>query len=80
MKDWDRAELFAAALDEYFRDEPVAWASLVIEQCRAVAELGRGGGPTALLAQIERLRQQAARLTMRRDLALLERALQGSLI
>ena len=76
MKDWDRADQYATALDEYFRDEPVPSASFIIEQCHAVAELGRGRGTTALLAQIERLRGEAARLGMRRDLALLEAALQ----
>ena len=76
MKDWDRADHYATALDKYFRDEPVPWASFIIEQCHAVAELGRGRGTTALLAQIERLREETARLGMRRDLALLEAALQ----
>ena len=75
MKDWDRADQYATALDEYFRDEPTPWASFIVEQCHAVTELARGRGTTALLAEIERLREQAARLGMRRDLALLEGAL-----
>ena len=75
-KDWDRVDLYATALDEYFRDEPIPWASFIIARGRALAEFGRGSGRKSTLSEIQRLRDEATRLEMKSELAHLEAALQ----
>ena len=80
MNEWDQADLYATALEEYFRDEPMPWPSFTVARGRALASLGRGKGTKALLAQIERLREEAARFGMKSELGLLEAALQRKLI
>ena len=76
MNDWDQADLYATALDEYFRDEPMPWPSFLVARGRALAALGRGTGTKALLGQIRRLREEAVRFGMQSELGLLEAALQ----
>ena len=76
MNEWDQADQYASALDEYFRDEPMPWPSFLVARGRALALLGRGKGTTALLAQIQRLRDEAVHFGMRSELGLLEAAFQ----
>ncbi len=76
MNEWDQADLYATALEEYFRDEPMLWPSFLVARGRALAALGRGKGTNALLAQIQRLREEAVRFGMQSELGLLEAGLQ----
>ena len=76
MKDWDQADLYATALEEYFRVEPMSWPSFVVTRGRALAEFWRGRGGEATLSQIKHLRDEAAHLNMRSELTRLEVALE----
>ena len=72
MNDWDQADLYATALERYFRDEPTSWPSFVVARGRALAEFGRSRGPGATLAKIKQLHADATRLNMRSELARLD--------
>ena len=80
MKEWDQADRYATALEQYFREEPMPWPSFLVVRGRALAAIGRGTGTKALLEQIQRLRDEAVRFGMQSELGLLETALQCSLI
>jgi tetratricopeptide (TPR) repeat protein len=77
VNDWNRAERYATALEEYFRDEPMPWPNLVVRRCRALAEFGRGRRDTATLSRIKLLRDEAAGQGMRHELTRLDAALGG---
>ena len=77
MNDWDQVDLYATALEEYFRDEPMSWPTFIVERGRALAEFGRGMRCEATLSQIKHLRDEAAHLNMRSELTRLEAALES---
>ncbi|NIP48170.1 MAG: AAA family ATPase [Gammaproteobacteria bacterium] len=58
-RDWDNAERYAAALEEFTREEPLPWADLIIERGRALAAHGRGDRSTATHGTLARLLEQA---------------------
>jgi class 3 adenylate cyclase/tetratricopeptide (TPR) repeat protein len=58
--DWGEAERYCDAFARYVSDEPVPWSDMVVARGRALARAGRGERDAALLAQIERLRAEAA--------------------
>jgi len=62
--DWEGAAAYADALQARFSADPLPWANFVIARGRALAQLGRNGTDAATVAQLERLRTQAARLGM----------------
>ena len=74
--DWEGAERSAAALEDYTRAEPLPFSGFYIARARALA--ARGGGrsdPTALAAELERLRKEGERLGLRVALPAIERAI-----
>jgi len=60
-KDWEGAQRFAAALEDYTRAEPLPWSDFVITQARTRAALGRGQRDPALVARLDLLRDEARR-------------------
>ena len=58
-RDWDNAERYAAALEEFTREEPLPWADLIIERGRALAAHGRGDRSMATHETLARLLEQA---------------------
>jgi tetratricopeptide (TPR) repeat protein len=74
--DWEGAERSAAALEDYTRAEPLPFSDFYIARARALA--ARGGGrsdPTALAAELERLRKEGERLGLRVALPAIEMAI-----
>jgi predicted ATPase len=57
--DWDAAERYAAALEEFTREEPLPWVDLIIERGRALAAHGRGDRSSETLESLSRLREFA---------------------
>ncbi|MGH8677567.1 MAG: tetratricopeptide repeat protein, partial [Burkholderiales bacterium] len=74
---WDQADAYTAALDTYFREEPMAWADFIVARGRALAQFGRGPRAGAL-QQVRQLRDQAARLNMMAELIRLDAALESA--
>ncbi|HKQ26012.1 MAG TPA: AAA family ATPase [Burkholderiales bacterium] len=77
MNDWDQADRYAGALEEYFRVEPMSWPSFIVARGRALAEFGRGTLGEATVSRIKHLRDQATRLNMHSELTRLEAALES---
>jgi class 3 adenylate cyclase/tetratricopeptide (TPR) repeat protein len=73
--EWERAEHFAAILEDFTRPEPLGWAQFYIARGRALATHGRGRREGALLAEIERLAEDARQTGLRLALPALEEAL-----
>ncbi|HET6521639.1 MAG TPA: tetratricopeptide repeat protein, partial [Geminicoccaceae bacterium] len=73
--DWDGAERHAAALEAHTLAEPLPWAELLIARGRALAAFGRGRRDGATLAELSRLRDEAARAELRIALPALDAAL-----
>jgi len=72
---WEAADAYALALESYFRAEPVPWPEFIVARGRALAELGRRGAEMRVVEQVQRLRDEAARMGMRAELERLDAAL-----
>ena len=73
--DWDAAERYAAALEDYTRPEPLPWADFFIARGRALTRFGRSRRDAALGAELTRLQDEAERVGLRVAPPALERAL-----
>jgi tetratricopeptide (TPR) repeat protein len=73
--DWEGAERYAAALEDYTRPEPLPWCEFFIARGRALAAWGRGRRDAGTLAELRRLRTEAERIGFRTALPALEAAL-----
>ncbi|MEE9586695.1 MAG: adenylate/guanylate cyclase domain-containing protein [Hyphomicrobiaceae bacterium] len=73
--DWERVERYAAALEEYTRDEPLGWTDFFIARGRALAAFGRGKRDDATVKEVQRLRDEADRVGLASALPSLEDAL-----
>jgi class 3 adenylate cyclase/tetratricopeptide (TPR) repeat protein len=60
--DWDEADRYVEALDQFTRPEPLAWSDFFIARGRALAALGRGRRTEQIRRELERLRSEAHRL------------------
>ncbi len=78
QSDWDAVERYAAALEDYTRPEPVPRTDFFIARGRALAAFGRGRCDEASLAELARLRDEAARVGLRTALPALEAALEAA--
>jgi class 3 adenylate cyclase/tetratricopeptide (TPR) repeat protein len=74
-KDWEGAERWAMALEEYTRQEPLPWADFFIAQGRARAAIGRGQRLAAAAADLLRLRDEARQARLGLSLRVLEAAI-----
>jgi tetratricopeptide (TPR) repeat protein len=72
---WDEAERYARALEDYTRLEPLAWSDLWIAYGHALAARGRCDVGPDLRGDLARVRDQALRVGMGTALLRLDRAL-----
>jgi class 3 adenylate cyclase/tetratricopeptide (TPR) repeat protein len=73
--DWQSVERYATALEDFTRPEPLPWADFVIARGRALAAFGRGRRDAALMHELERLRAEGERMTLKPALPAIEAAL-----
>jgi tetratricopeptide (TPR) repeat protein len=76
-RDWDNAERYAAALEDYTRAEPLPWSDFMIARGRVLATYGRGSRDEALYAMLRDLVNQAQRLGITLGARRIEDALQA---
>jgi hypothetical protein len=74
LADWDEAERFARALEDYTRDEPLPLSDLLIARARALAAYGRGRRDEATMEDLQRVYEEAKRVRLRSVLPALEAA------
>ena len=77
LGDWDEAERYAAALEDYTRAEPLPWSDFFIARGRALSAIGRGRSDEGTRQELDRLRDEAHRLDYRTALPAIEQALAG---
>ncbi len=75
LRDWQAAARYVAALEAFTRAEPLPWAEFFIAQGRALAAFGAGRRDEALVAELQRLRAEAARLGLNTARARIDAAL-----
>lgn len=73
--DFDAAERYAAALEDFTRPEPLPWSAFFIARGRVLAAWGRGGREAALAAELGRLCDEARRAGLITALPALDTAL-----
>ncbi len=74
---WDQAERYAAGLERYTRAEPLPWSDFFIARGRALAAHGSGRRDPGTARELERLREEAARVGFKMALPAIEQALAG---
>ena len=73
--DWDRAERYCSALEDFAKPEPLPWSDFFIARGRALAAWGQNRRDQALTEEIRRLSNLAAQA----DIAMALPALQAAL-
>jgi class 3 adenylate cyclase/tetratricopeptide (TPR) repeat protein len=73
--DWQSAERYATALEDFTRQEPFPWAGFLIARGRALAAFGHGRRDAALMSELDRLRAEGERMRLKLALPALEAAL-----
>jgi class 3 adenylate cyclase/tetratricopeptide (TPR) repeat protein len=73
--DWDRAEHFAAILEDFTRPEPLGWTVFYIARGRALAAYGRGSRDGRTTVEIQRLADRARQTGLQLALPALQRPL-----
>lgn len=63
-REWDEALRHARALESYVSDQPLPWATLVIDRARLLAARGRGACDDGVRDGLRQVREEAARLGM----------------
>ncbi|MGI9391783.1 MAG: adenylate/guanylate cyclase domain-containing protein [Boseongicola sp.] len=74
-KDWDNAERYVDALEDYTRLEPLALCDLLIARGRTLAAFGRGQHDDKAVCELQRLRDEARHMGLKVALPLLDEAL-----
>jgi class 3 adenylate cyclase/tetratricopeptide (TPR) repeat protein len=75
--EWDQVDVFADALIEYSRAEPLPFYDFFIERGRALATWGRGGRDEETKALLQDCRNTARSIGLMQALPLLDEALNG---
>jgi hypothetical protein len=78
LADYDEAERFAAALEDYASPEPLPWTDFFAARGRVLAAIGRGKEDDAIRSELRRLQDEARRLGLILALPRLEAALSGA--
>ena len=73
--DWEAAERYAAALEDYVADEPIGLVMFVAERARALASVGRGQRDPAVMSQLQKLKNRAEDMGFATAVPAIERAL-----
>ena len=71
--EWDEVDRYARRLENYIREEPLAWPEFIVARGRALASWGRGKREPDLAAELKRLRDTAVEVGLVRAAAALER-------
>jgi hypothetical protein len=71
--EWDEVDRYARRLENYIREEPLAWPEFIVARGRALASWGRGKRDPDLAAELKRLRDTAVEVGLVRAAAALER-------
>ena len=77
-RDWDGAERYSAALEDYTRPEPLPWADFFVRYGRALAAHGRGSRGQQMTCRLDDLVGEAERLGIGPALGPLRQALVAS--
>ena len=75
---WDEAERYAQALEDYTRAEPLPQSEFFVAQGRALAAFGRGSRDNATIGELQRLLEEAKRVGLRVAIPALEKALSSN--
>ena len=75
IRDWDRMDRYATALEDFTRNEPLPWTEYFVARGRALAAYGRGDRSEANLAEIARLHALAKEAQLTTPRALLKEIL-----
>ena len=75
MRRWEEAERYAAALEDYTRQEPLSLCDFLIARARTLAAVGRGRCDAEITAELQRLRVEAERIGLTTALPALDEAL-----
>lgn len=78
VQDWDEAERYARALEDYTHQEPLVLSDLLIARGRALAAAGRGRRDEEIIAEIRSLRDQVAQIGFATALPALEEFLKSA--
>ncbi|MCP4327709.1 MAG: AAA family ATPase [Alphaproteobacteria bacterium] len=73
--DWDRVDRYAAALEDYTREEPLPLIDFFIKRGRALAAFGRNNHNEDVVSQIQRLRDTAEQMNLQTASPAIEAAL-----
>jgi class 3 adenylate cyclase/tetratricopeptide (TPR) repeat protein len=74
-EEWDEMDRYAAALEEFTRQEPLPWCDFFITRGRILAAYGRGNRTDSMMQELRRLRNEAERVELRMALPALDAAL-----
>ena len=77
-RDWDGAERYSTALEDYTRPEPLPWADFFVRYGRALAAHGRGSRGQQMTCRLDDLVGEAERLGIGPALGPLRQALVAS--
>ena len=75
LGEWDEAQRYAAALEDFTRAEPLPWSDFFAARGRALVALGRGCVDDSTKPELERLEAEGRRLDYRIALPPIEQAL-----
>jgi tetratricopeptide (TPR) repeat protein len=75
LRDWDEADRYVDALEQFTRPEPLPWSDFFIARGRVLAALGRSGRGAGMKRELQRLVAQARWLEYRTALPSLEQVL-----
>ncbi len=78
LGNWNAAETYAQALEDFTRAEPLPWTDFFIARGRALAAFGRGRRDAATMDELRRLRDEAERIGLTTALPALEKALKAA--
>lgn len=76
--DWDEAERYSLALEDFTGPEPLPWSTFFVRRGRALAAWGRGRRGAELVAELGRLRSEAEGNALATALPLLDRAIKAA--
>jgi len=77
-REWDIAERYAGALEDYVRGEPLPWAHLIAARSRLLAAVGRGGATPPTLEKLRGLRAQVKQAGLLSALPAMDAALEAA--